>query len=82
MKPNSRPFILSDLDDDALLTTQEVGETFRLSPGYLRNLRCAGRAPRAIRIGRSVKFRLRDVRSWLNSLAEPEQAETNTTTES
>lgn len=80
MKITSKPFTLSSLDDDALLTTEEVGEAFRLSPGYLRNLRCAGRAPRAVRIGRSVKFRLRDVRSWLDSLAEPEHAEPATTT--
>ncbi len=68
-KPN--PSDLSDLSEDALLTTAEVAQLLRLSPGRLRNLRCAGRGPRGFKIGRSVRFRLGAVRAWLAEKADP-----------
>lgn len=62
---------LTTLHDEALLTTEEVAATFRLSAGRLRNLRCQGLGPRGCKIGRSVKYRLSDVRHWLEAQADP-----------
>ncbi len=62
---------IDSLHEEALLTTAEVAAAFRLSAGRLRNLRCQGRGPRGVKIGKSVRFRLSDVRAWLESQADP-----------
>ena len=67
----------ASLTEESLLTTAEVAELLRLSPGRLRNLRSEGRAPRGVKIGRSVRFKLRDVRVWLDAHAEPERDDQN-----
>jgi len=56
---------LTALHGDALLSDVEVAATFRLNAGELRNWRCVGRGPRHLKIGRSVRYRLRDVVRWL-----------------
>lgn len=64
---------LIDIDrfpDDALLTTREVTTTLRLNYGTFRNLRRRGKAPRATRFGRSVRFRIADIRAWLEEQRE------------
>jgi len=67
---NSQAVDISTLHQDALLTTREVAATFRISAGRLRNLRVERRGPRAIRLGRDVKHRLKDVLDWLEAHAE------------
>lgn len=62
---------LSSVNEDSLLTTAEVAAIFRLSAGRLRNLRHQGRGPRGFKIGKSVRFRLGDVRAWLAEKADP-----------
>ena len=64
------PLDITSLHDEALLTTAEVAALFRINPGTLRNKRCQGRGPRGIRIGKSVRFKLRDVRSWIEAQAD------------
>ncbi len=59
------------LTEDSLLTTEEVAELLRLSPGRLRNLRCQGRGPVGYRIGRSVRYSLKSVRLWVAAQADP-----------
>lgn len=66
----------ASLSEESLLTTAEVAELLRLSPGRLRNLRAEGRAPRGVKIGRSVRFMLRDVRAWLAEHIEPQTTST------
>jgi len=61
----------STFNDDSLLNTVEVAELFRLSAGRLRNLRSKGLGPRGFKIGKSVRFRLCDVRAWLDAQADP-----------
>lgn len=62
---------IETLPDSALITTAELAAALRLSAGRLRNLRCQGRGPRGVKIGKSVRFRLRDVRAWLDAQADP-----------
>lgn len=57
---------IDELHDEALLTTKEVAEAYRISEQRLRNLRWQGRGPRGVKIGRSVRFRIKDVRDWIN----------------
>lgn len=64
----------SSLPESALITTAELAETLRLSQGRLRNLRCKGRGPRGIKIGKSVRFRMADVQAWLDAQADPAPA--------
>lgn len=61
-----------NLTDESLLTTIEVAALLGISPGRLRNLRSQGRAPRAVKIGKSVRWKLADVRSYVAAHAEPE----------
>lgn len=51
-----------------LLTYEELGEYLGLSTQTLRGrMSKGGDLPRAIRIGRFVRFRMDDVQEWLNS---------------
>ena len=61
---------LDTLNDDSLLSTKEVAEAFRINAQRLRNLRWKGCGPRGVKIGRSVRFRLRDVRDWIEGRAD------------
>ena len=47
-----------------LLTTDELATRGGMSPGTLRNWRMVRRGPRFIRIGRTVRYRLADVKKW------------------
>jgi len=67
---------IKSLHEDSLLTTAEVAHTFRLNAGRLRNLRCQGLGPRGFKIGKSVRFRLADVRAWLDAQADPAPSHT------
>lgn len=64
-------FDYSRLTEESLLSTVEVAELLRLSPGRLRNMRCKGHGPRGFKIGRSVRYRLGEVRAWLGAQADP-----------
>lgn len=59
-----------DLDlDDELLTSEQVGETLKLRPQTLMNLRSTGRGPRFIKLGPErnapVRYPRRALLQWL-----------------
>ena len=54
-------------DLDQLLTAREVGERLRLKPSALAARRAKGMGPPYIKIGRSVRYRVRDLNQWLRS---------------
>lgn len=60
------------LDDDVLLTVEEVAALIPCSPAgmYKRIERDPGTMPPAIRIGRQIRFRVGDVRAWIRSLSQ------------
>lgn len=64
-EPKSHPLNLSDLPPDALLSDKEVAAALRISPGNLRNWRAQRRGPRTICLGRSVRYRVADLRDFL-----------------
>lgn len=48
-----------------LLTAKEAGQICRLSKRSWFRLSAAGRTPKEVRIGGSVRWRLSDIESWL-----------------
>ena len=52
-------------DDDYLLSRNDVEARFGISKRFLELSGLDGRGPRQVRIGRSVRYRVRDVRDWI-----------------
>ncbi len=50
------------------LTTEEIAQLFRTSPGTVRYWRHVGKGPRSFRAGRRVLYRESDVRAWADAL--------------
>ncbi len=50
------------------LTTEEIAQLFRTSPGTVRYWRHVGKGPKSFRAGRRVLYRESDVRAWADSL--------------
>jgi predicted DNA-binding transcriptional regulator AlpA len=60
------------VDDDLLLTRQEVEKAFGFpTKRYLELASQSGGGPALIRVGRLVRYRRSDVRAWLNSHRDP-----------
>jgi predicted DNA-binding transcriptional regulator AlpA len=58
---------LEAVDDDLLLTRQQVEKTFGFpTKRYLELVSQTGSGPALIRIGRLVRYRRSDVRVWLD----------------
>lgn len=63
---NKRPKrTLSDYADDELIRTPQVAECLGVSTSYLQKGRTNGTGPDFIRLGRSVRYRRREVQDWL-----------------
>ena len=50
-----------------LLGEDEVASTFRLSVAAIRRWRLQGKGPRYIKVGAAVRYRLDDIRAWLET---------------
>jgi predicted DNA-binding transcriptional regulator AlpA len=60
--PSSQPGLLQR---DGLITTTELAEFLSLPAKTLRDWRYTGVGPRALRIGRHVRYEPAEVRRWL-----------------
>lgn len=58
-------------EPDRLLSRTEVEEMFGISKRYLEIAATRGQGPCIIRFGRTVRYRIKDVRSWIEQCAEP-----------
>lgn len=60
-------------DTDALasrhLTVAEVAERFQVPIGTVYRWSYVGKGPRAIKVGKHLRYRLKDVEAWEESLA-------------
>lgn len=56
-------------NDDPLLTINQLSARWSVPVAGIYQMNHAGRAPRRIRIGRTVRYRLSDVIAWENSRA-------------
>jgi hypothetical protein len=56
---------------DALWGPKQLSEYIDVPVATLYQWHHLGKGPRAIRVGRHLRYRLRDVESWLNEQAAP-----------
>lgn len=62
---------LAQWTDDQLLDEVAVGQVLTQSLSKLRRLRATGEGPPVLKIGKSVRYRVGDLRRWLESLVTP-----------
>lgn len=55
---------------EPLLTTSELADYLGVRVQAIYDLRCDGRGPVAIHVGRELRYRTTDVRSWLQAMQE------------
>ncbi|HVW42276.1 MAG TPA: helix-turn-helix domain-containing protein [Amycolatopsis sp.] len=56
---------------EPLLTVAELADYLGVPVATIYDWRVDGKGPRGIRIGRSVKFAVSDVRAWIDAHREP-----------
>lgn len=56
-------------DDDRLLSRREVEERFGIPRRFLELAVTNHSGPQIVRLGRSVRYRVRDVRAWIDAQA-------------
>ena len=61
---------MSDQDEDFLLTWKEVEDRFGISKRYLEVADVKGSGPKRIVIGRLVRYRVKDIREWIDAHAQ------------
>jgi len=61
-------------EDDHLLTRDDVETRFGISRRYLEAAARRGDGPTVVRIGRSVRYRVKDIRSWIDACVVPSVA--------
>jgi predicted DNA-binding transcriptional regulator AlpA len=59
---------MDGVDEDRLWTVQDVSYYLGIPVATLYQWRCAGRGPQGRRIGRYVRYRPADVKTWVASL--------------
>jgi excisionase family DNA binding protein len=57
------------VNDDPLLTTDEVVARYRVSRRTLYHWRATGRAPLAIKVGRHLRWPQSEIQAWEDRLA-------------
>ncbi len=55
------------LENETLLTRQQLAEKLGCTPQHLENLATRGDGPEFIKVGRLVRYRLSSVDRWLNA---------------
>lgn len=68
---------LSGLGLDPILTTSELAEYLGVHVQAIYDLRAAGRGPAGIHVGREIRYRVSEVRNWMDRLHEPEPIPAN-----
>lgn len=61
-------------DADRLLTRNEVEARFGVSKRYLEVAAMRGEGPRVVRLGRAVRYRVADLREWIEENTSGERA--------
>jgi predicted DNA-binding transcriptional regulator AlpA len=59
---------------EPLVSTSQLAVYLGVAPQAIYDLRTAGRGPRAVKVGRELRYRISEVEAWLSSLEEPGQA--------
>lgn len=53
--------------EDVLYSETQAAPMFGCSPATLRKNRCLGKGPDYVKLGRSVRYRLSDIRAYVNA---------------
>lgn len=61
---------LTELGLEPMLTTSELAEYLGVNVQAIYDLRADGRGPTGVRVGRELRYRASDVRTWLEGLHE------------
>ena len=59
---------------EPVMTTSELAEYLGVQVQAIYDLRTDGRGPSGLRVGREIRYRVSDVRRWLDGLHEPESS--------
>lgn len=59
---------------EKLLSAQDVADYVGVPLATLYQWRCKGTAPRAVKVGRHIRFRPADVEAWLERQSDPRPA--------
>lgn len=59
-------------DTDRLLSRSDVAIRFGISKRYLEIAAMRGEGPRIVRIGRLVRYRVKDIKAWIEANTSPE----------
>lgn len=54
-------------DDDRLMNRKEVQDRFGIPKRFLETCTMRGEGPRVVRLGRLVRYRVQDVKSWIET---------------
>ncbi len=60
---------MREQNEDRLLTRQEVADRFGVSKRFLEIAVMRNEGPNRIYIGRSVRYRVRDIQAWIEKCA-------------
>jgi excisionase family DNA binding protein len=63
---------LSGLGLEPRVTTSELAEYLRVDVQAIYDLRSHDRGPKGVRVGRELRYRVSDVKRWLDRLHEPD----------
>lgn len=55
-------------DLSAVMSISELAAYLHVAVQTIYDLRCQGRGPRGFRVGREIRFRLREVEAWLSRM--------------
>jgi predicted DNA-binding transcriptional regulator AlpA len=56
---------------EPMCSTSDLATYLGVPPQTIYDLRCAGRGPRAIRVGRELRYRASEIRACLERMEEP-----------
>ncbi|SHK65216.1 transcriptional regulator, AlpA family [Shimia gijangensis] len=59
-------------DTDRLLSRSDVAIRFGIPKRYLEIAAMRGEGPRIVRIGRLVRYRVKDIKAWIEANTSPE----------
>ena len=66
-QPNKQPIAAAGQLVEPLLTEAEVADICGLSTAAIRRWRLLNQGPRYIKVGSAVRYRLEDIRVWLET---------------
>lgn len=58
---------------EKMLSTSELAGYLGVAPQAIYDLRCDGRGPRAVHVGRELRYRVSEIEAWIERMSEPQR---------